>query len=528
MHDNKIGTVYLVGAGPGDPELITVRGRRLLTEADAVVYDNLIPLELVVTLPDRIERVYVGKQSSLHALPQDEINLLLVKLARQGKMVVRLKGGDPCMFGRGGEEATALGEHGIPYEIVPGVTAGTAALAYAGIPPTDRRAASTVIYATGHRCMSRENLVNWSWIAKSHDTTVVIYMGVKELPAITERLIACGMAPEMPAAVIERGTHADQRVITARLDRLVEEAERADVRPPALIVVGDVVRLRKDIDWFGHLPLAGKRVLVTRPADQSDLAYLGLRRLGAEVLPYPTIATRDATTEASWQRVLNVLAVNQWLVFTSENGVRYFLPQFLKRVGDVRMLWAYKIAAVGFGTANALREYHISPNFVPSQATTAALAEELTESCVLSGATIVRVRGNYGDDRVERRLEEAGATVVPFQSYETFTPLWPLHLKAKLLNEPPDYILFTSGSACDGYMQNLSGAELEKMATAKIVSIGPTTSEIICGHGLEVAVEAEVHSVEGAIAALAGSVGGHDCAGQPLVESVSAATPKSD
>lgn len=525
MHENNTGTVYLVGAGPGDPELITVRGRRLLHEADAVVYDNLIPLEFIVGLPDRIERVYVGKESSLHALPQDDINMLLVTLARQGKMVVRLKGGDPCMFGRGGEEATVLREHGVPYEIVPGVTAGTAALAYAGIPPTDRRAASTVMYATGHRCMSRENLVNWSWIAKSHDTTVVIYMGVKELPSIAERLIASGMDPDMPAAVIERGTHADQRVITARLDNLAAEAERAHVRPPALIVVGDVVRLRQDIDWFGHLPLAGKRVLVTRPADQAEAAYLGLRRLGAEVLPYPTIATRDATTEASWQRVLNVLAVNQWMVFTSENGVRYFMPQFLRRVGDVRMLWAYKIAAVGYGTASALEKYHISPNFVPSKATTAALADELARAYVIRGATIVRVRGNLGDERVERRLEEAGATVVPFQSYETFMPLWAPHLKAKLLKEPPDFILFTSGSACDGYVQNLSPAERQQLQSARIVSIGPSTSDVIRGHGLDVAVEAEVHSVEGAITALATHVAGRDWRKQPWATAGTAVSP---
>ena len=508
MKDAKVGTVYLVGSGPGDPELITVRGRRLLAEADAVVYDNLIPLELVVTLPEHIERHYVGKQSSLHALPQDEINQLLVTLARQGKAVVRLKGGDPCMFGRGGEEATVLREAGVPYEIVPGVTAGTAALAYAGIPPTDRRAASTVIYATGHRCASRESLVNWSWIAKSHDTTVVIYMGVKELPSIAERLIESGMDPEMPAAIIERGTHSNQRVITARLDRLAEEAERSDVRPPALIVVGDVVNLRKDIDWFGHLPLAGKSVLVTRPADQSEDVYLGLRRLGAEVLPYPTIATRDATTEASWARVLQVLAVNQWLVFTSENGVRYFLPQFLKRVGDVRMLSAFKIAAVGHGTTRILQKYNINPDFVPSKYTTAALADELATTFVLGGATVIRVRGNFGDDRVERRLEEAGATIVPFQSYETYTPQWPANLKEKLLKEPPDYIMFTSGSSCDGYLENLTADERTQMAGAKIVSIGPSTSNEIRSHGLEVAVEATVHSVEGTIAALADAVSG--------------------
>jgi len=506
MQNNKPGKVYLVGAGPGDPDLITVRGRELLQTADAVVYDNLIPLELVVPLPESVERHYVGKQASLHALPQEEISMLLVTLASQGKTVVRLKGGDPCMFGRGGEEASVLRDHEVPFEIVPGVTAGTAALAYAGIPPTDRRKASTVIYATGHRCVSRESLVNWSWIAKSHDTTIVIYMGVKELPEIVRKLRAEGMSANMPAAVIEKGTYATQRVVTGTIENLFERATAANIKPPSLIVIGDVVDLRDELNWFGHQPLVGKRVLVTRPADQAQAMYRQLRALGAEVLPYPTLATRSSVTEDVWDQVLHLTAVTRWLVFTSENGVRYFLPEFLKRTGDVRMLSHYHIAAVGFGTARILKEYNITPDFVPTKATTAELARQLGEQYQMKGSTVVRVRGNLGDDRVERALIEAGADVLPVQSYESYTPTWPDNLKAKLLKAPPDYVLFTSGSSSDGFTANLSREEIEQLGAVRYVSIGPTTSEIIRGHGLKVALEAEEHSVPGVIASLVGHV----------------------
>lgn len=502
MNTHSVGTVYLVGAGPGDPDLITVKGKELLRTADAIVYDNLIPLELIVTLPETVERHYVGKQASLHALPQEEISLLLVKLAKEGKHVVRLKGGDPCMFGRGGEEASVLRENDVPFEIVPGVTAGTAALAYAGIPPTDRRKASTVIYATGHRCVSRESLVNWSWIAKSADTTVVIYMGVKELPEIVQKLRDEGMSSDMPAAVIERGTYPTQRVVTGTISNICARATEIDIKPPSLIVIGDVVDLRDDLCWFGKMPLVGKRVMVTRPADQAQEMYRELRRLGAEVLPYPTLATRPSIPESLWDKITHLSSVTRWLVFTSENGVRYFLPEFLKRVGDVRMLAQFHIAAVGFGTARILQQFNIEPDFVPTEATTAELGRQLAESYQLKGATVVRVRGNLGDDRVERALIEAGADVIPVQSYESYMPPWPENLKAKLLKTPPDFVLFTSGSASDGFVANLSREEIAQLGAVQYVSIGPTTSDVIRDHGLEVALEAEDHSVPGVIDAL--------------------------
>lgn len=509
MKEHSVGTVYLVGAGPGDPDLITIKGRELLERADAIVYDNLIPLELVVTLPETVERHYVGKQASLHALPQEEISLLLVKLAKQGKNVVRLKGGDPCMFGRGGEEGSVLRANDVPFEIVPGVTAGTAALAYAGIPPTDRRKASTVIYATGHRCVSRESLVNWSWIAKSHDTTVVIYMGVKELPEIVKKLREDGMSADMPAAVIEKGTYPTQRVVTGTITNLYDRAEAAGIKPPSLIVIGDVVELRDELCWYGKTPLIGKRVLVARPADQAADVYRDLRRLGAEVLPYPTLATRSSLTEPDWDRVSSLNTVTRWLVFTSENGVRYFLPEFLKRIGDVRRLSQFHIAAVGYGTKRILQQFNITPDFVPTVGTTAELGKQLCEQWQMKGASVVRVRGNLGDDRVERALGEAGAEVMSIQSYETYTPEWPENLKSKLQKAPPDYVLFTSGSSCDGFVANLTKEEIGQLGPVQYVSIGPTTSDIIRGHGLEVAVEAADHSVPGVVKALVEQVSGN-------------------
>lgn len=493
------GIVYLIGAGPGNPDLITVRGRRLLEQCDVVVYDNLIPDELIVTLPERVERRYVGKLSSVHTLPQEEINELLVTLAQQGKRVARLKGGDPFTFGRGAEEASLLRQHGIPYEVVPGVTSASAALAYAGIPPTDRRKASIVMYVTGHKGTKCESMVQWDWVARARFSTIVIYMGVSELERLADELITHGMAADTPAAVIERGTFSTQRVFSSPLRGLAHLAREKDVRPPALIVIGDVVDLKEEIEWFSGRPLFGHRVMVTRPADQAGEVYHELRDLGAEVLSYPTIATRAYVDEQGWAQFDRLHGGDQWLILTSENAVRYFIDGFVTRYGDIRKLSQFRIAAIGYGTAKAMQHYHLAPDFVPSKATVDVLAEEMTAKLSLTGAAVVRVRGNLADSTAEQALESAGALVTQLTVYETYIPTWPENLKEKLFRYPPDFIVFTSGSSVDGFATNLTSDERARLSNAKVVSIGPSTTRVIERLGMRVTIEATHHSLPGVI-----------------------------
>lgn len=493
----KTGVVYLVGSGPGDPDLITVKGARLLKECDVVVYDALAPDELVVSLPARVERRYVGKRAGKHYLPQHEICKLLVSLARQGKRVVRLKGGDPFVFGRGGEEALYLKENGVPFEVVPGITAGIAGPAYAGIPTTDRAKASFVMLLTGHKAENKElSSVSWDWVGQAKNGTLVVYMGVSELDNIATALQKAGMPNNTPVAAIERGTYPTQRVIKGTLSSITSEAERFNLHPPCLFVFGDTVEFHKAISWLDSKPLFGLRVMVARPADQAAWVYRELRDLGAEVLPCPTIATEIVDDTKSWSKLKNIHGDNRWLLFTSENGVRYFFDLWRKFEKDFRSLAAYKIAAVGFGTARALDKFHLTPDFIPTKATTAELARQMAESLPMKDASVVRVRGTLGDERVETTLREAGAAVLSLPVYRTFTPKWTEETKQKLFAYPPDVIMLTSGSTMEGLAENLSKQDLGALCDGAVVqSIGPSTSEVIRSHGIAVVLEASVHSI---------------------------------
>lgn len=498
---SKQGIVYLIGAGPGDPGLITVRGMELLNTCDAVVYDNLIPDEIVIAMPPEIEKYHVGKKAARHPTPQSEINALLVKLAGEGKKVARLKGSDPMIFGRGGEEAKYLNKHGVAFEIVPGVTSGIAVPTYSGIPCTDRELASMVMFVTGHKAIDKQlSSVQWDLAAKMKTGTLVIYMGVGEIEIIVEKLIEGGMDPERPAAVAEHGTLPTQRTFTTVLKKLPETVKNENVRPPAIFIIGEVVRLKSCLNWYGGGPLFGKRIMVTRPPDQAKDMYLALRRLGGEVLPYPTITTEKYVDNAAWNAFDGIDSDNKWLILTSENGVRYFFEQFFHHTKDIRSLGHFRIAAVGFGTARALEQVRIKADFIPTKATTASLAKELTEKENIKGATVVRVRGNLADDRIERVLSDNGAEIIPLTVYRTSHPVWPEGFKEKLFERPPDFIVFTSGSTATGLCAMLSEDELKKLIEGKIiVSIGPSTTKIINSHGMEVSLEAKEHSVPGVI-----------------------------
>jgi len=505
MTDTPTGTVYLVGAGPGDPGLITARGRELLDLCTAVIYDNLVADELVVSLPVEVERHYVGKRADKPCKSQDEINALMVELARAEKTVVRLKGSDPLIFGRGGEEAKFLKEHGIKYEIVPGITAGIAAPAYAGIPCTDRRKASFVMFVTGHKAREKSfSTVPWDWVARAKGGTIVIYMGVGEIKNIVGRLIENGMAADTPVAVIERGTYPSQRVVTAPLKDMPAQVINHAIRPPSIFVIGEVVNLQPVMEWLGDKPLFGKRIMVTRPGDQAQEMYRLLREKGAEVQPYPTIATEEHHDESTWTIIKNVKSDVKWLVFTSENGVRYFVRQLLDHLGDIRKLAEYNIAAMGHGTARALKQYHLKADFIPEATTSNGLARELAAHPSVSNSTVIRVCGNLESDTVTETLAQSGADAIPLQVFHTVYPAWPQDYKDKLLNYPPDAVIFTSGRGVEGLFKNLSQIEADAiLADAQIISIGPMTSRRVKAHGLTVSFESNTPAIPALVDELA-------------------------
>ncbi|MFH1726532.1 MAG: uroporphyrinogen-III C-methyltransferase [Elusimicrobiota bacterium] len=498
------GIVYLIGAGPGDPELITVKGRRLLETCDAVIYDNLVANELVLSLPESAEKYYVGKKAGHHCYSQADINRLLVELAGKGKAVARLKGGDPFVFGRGAEEARHLKRRGIRFEIVSGVTSGVAALAYNGIPCTDRTKSSFVVFATGHKASGKKrSAVPWDWIARAKQGTIVVYMGMGELENIVKRLLDGGMPARTPAAVIERGTFPSQRVVTAGLGRLPEKARAAAIRPPAVIVIGEVVGLRPQLRWQQMRPLSGVRVMSTRLPGQAGRMHELLRESGAEVLSYPTIAVAEKDDPRGWAAFERLSGENRWLVFTSANGVRCFFRELMRRYGDIRRLSGFKIAVVGEGAARALKALNLATDFIPPKATVATLAGRMLKELDLSGAAVVRVRGTLAERTLERRLEKAGVSVTPLTVYRTRRPAWPEGLKGKLFDHPPQAMVFTSGSSVAGLFANLTNNEAKRLAAgAAVASIGPMTTKALRARGLKVTIEAEEHTVPGLVGAI--------------------------
>ncbi|MBI4796643.1 MAG: uroporphyrinogen-III C-methyltransferase, partial [Deltaproteobacteria bacterium] len=370
--------VYLVGAGPGDPGLITVKGRKVLRKAQVVVYDQLASPELLKEAPADAEIIYVGKKAGAHALPQEGINQLLVDKARAGLTVVRLKGGDPFVFGRGGEEALALAAAGLPFEVVPGVTAAVAVPAYAGIPVTHRGLASLVTFITGHEDPTKEaSAIPWNVLAKTQGTLVFL-MGVKNLADNCRRLVEGGRSPETPAAVIEKGTTLEQRAVTGVLGNIAAKAQEAAVKPPAILVVGEAVSLRESLKWWETRPLWGKTAVVTRTREQASALVALLAGAGARCLEVPTIDIGPPDDFAPLDQALGNLSRYKWVVFTSANGVTAFLNRLFAQGKDVRALGGAKIAAIGPATAQALREHGLVADVMPAQFKAEVLLEALS------------------------------------------------------------------------------------------------------------------------------------------------------
>jgi uroporphyrinogen III methyltransferase/synthase len=484
--------VDLVGAGPGDPGLLTMRAVELIASADAILYDRLVPPGALDGARDDAELRYVGKEPGAAALSQDETNELLVELGRAGRRVVRLKGGDPFVFGRGGEEAEALAAAGVRFEIVPGVTAGVAAPAYAGIPVTHRDAASAVAFVTGHEDPSKaDSALDWEALAR-FPGTLVFYMGVRQLPLIAERLTAAGRDPGEPAAVVERGTHPGQRTVVDTLGGIAARVEAEDIRPPAITLVGAVAELRETIAWLERRPLHGEVVAVTRARAQASGLARRLRELGAEVVETPAIRIEPRPVEGELRTAIESVGEYALVCFTSPNGVHLFFDAL---PSDARALAGATVAAIGPGTASALLEHGIRADVVPERFVAEALVDAL-RAVELEGRRVLIARAAEARSVLPDSLRERGAWVDDVALYETVAePLGEAQLAAL---ERATYVTFTSSSTVRFLVE--SGAR--PPAGARIVSIGPVTSATAEEHGLTVGVEAERHDIDGLVDAL--------------------------
>ena len=496
MSDARPGLVYLVGAGPGDPGLMTARSLELIAAADAIYYDRLIPPGALDGAREDAELIYVGKAPGKPSVPQEEIGARLIEAAQGGKSVVRLKGGDPFVFGRGGEEGEALREAGVEFELVPGITAGVAATAYAGIPVTHRDDASAVAFVTGHEDPEKEeSALDWEALAR-FPGTLVFYMGVKRLADNATALIEAGRDADEPAAAVERGTMDRQRTVVATLGTLAEAVEREGVKAPALIVVGRVVERREALAWLERRPLYGRRVIVTRARAQASGLAKRLRQLGAEVVELPAIRIEPLLDSEEVKRATTSIGDYALICLTSPNGVR-LLFEALREAGlDARALSGATVAAIGPGTARALARCGIVADIVPQRFVAESLVEALAEVEVTGKRALV-ARAAEARDVIPEHLSGRGAEVDVVALYETVREQpGPEAIEAA---QSADYVTLTSSST----VRNLTEALGDRFPNAaRIVSIGPITSEAVGAAGLEVDVEAESHDIDGLVAAL--------------------------
>jgi uroporphyrinogen III methyltransferase/synthase len=494
------GTVSLVGAGPGDPGLLTLKGMRCLAEADVVIYDALANPRLLEHAPSSAERIYVGKTAGRHTLPQEEINRLLVAQAAAGKRVVRLKGGDPFIFGRGGEEVEVLAAAGIPFEVVPGITSAIAGPAYAGIPLTHRDFTATVAFVTGHEDPTKaDSNIAWDKLATGVGT-LVFFMGVGRLPEIVEQLTRHGRAPETPAAVVRWGTRADQEVVTGTLADLVEKSR--GMKPPALIVVGEVVRLRETLAWFERRPLFGKRILVTRAREQASEFARRLEAAGAEVVEYPAIAILPPESFQPLDAAIGRLREFSWLILTSVNGVRFFWERLLAAGKDSRALAGLKIAAIGPATAKALASHGIRADVVPSEFKAEGLLEALAGEAI-SGVGVLIARAAEAREILPETLRARGARVEVVPAYRTVKNAEDAAaLRAMLQEKAIHVVTFTSSSTVTNFLE-LAGPEPARLLDGVLVaSIGPVTAETAARHGIVSQILTDRYTIPALVEAL--------------------------
>jgi uroporphyrinogen III methyltransferase/synthase len=502
--ESKPGKVYLVGAGPGDPKLLTLRGKECLEQADVVLYDYLANPELLDYTPSHAERIYVGRRGRGRYQDQEEVNRLMIERAQAGKVVVRLKGGDPFVFGRGGEEAEAIAGAGVLFEVVPGVTSAVAVPAYAGIPVTHRTLASTVTFVTGHEDPAKgETALEWPRLA-STDGTLVFLMGMKNLPAIVNHLAAEGKPADTPVALIRWGTRSGQRTVIGTLADIVGKAEAEAMEPPTIIVVGEVVRLRKQLNWFESRPLFGMRILVTRPKEQAGALSHLLSAYGAEPVECPTIRIVPPEAWTELDQALAQLDRYQWLVFTSVNGVRPFMERLRSQGRDVRALSGLRLACIGPQTAEALSEWGLRADVIPSDYHAEGLIEALTAAGV-AGQRVLIPRATVAREVLPEQLRALGSEVSVVPAYRTVRPEVDANrLKELLRRHELHMITFTSSSTVHNFSELFDSRDEMKKLTAQsaIACIGPITAKTAADYGLPVAIVAPEHTVPALVDAI--------------------------
>ncbi len=487
------GFVYLVGAGPGDPELISVKGMRALREADCVIYDYLAEKSLLNGLT--CELIYVGKQGGDHTLKQEEINRLIIQKAAEGKTIVRLKGGDPFIFGRGGEEAEELLEAGIPFAVVPGISSFYSAPAYAGIPLTHRDFSNAFEVVSGHRRSDADDTEDVNFPDYDPEKTFAFLMGMKNLAHIKEKLVSeKGFPPETPVGIVTWGTRPEQRVVTAPLSRIAEEVEKANLKPPAIIIMGGVVSLRDKLRWFDNQPLFGKKIVVTRTREQASKLTGRLTAMGARVIEFPTIEIKKSDDMADLHRGFGSLRDYNWVVFTSQNAVNIFFDELYTYGEDARALGCSRVAVIGKASGDELKQYGIIPDLIPPEFVAESLLAEMAKHDMKGKRVLIPCSADARMTLTEG-LMELGAHVDRIHIYSAEKPA---AMDEKILEEVKnaDVVTFTSSSTVTNFFDIVKGSG------ALLASIGPVTTETLVKRGYTPAVTADEYTIDGLVKAL--------------------------
>ena len=496
---SKDGKVYLVGAGPGDLGLVTLKAKECIEKADVIIYDYLANPEMLGWAREDAEVIYGGKKSGEHTLTQDQINKLVIEKARDGKKVVRLKGGDPFVFGRGAEEAKAIVDAGLAFEIIPGVTAAIAGPAYAGIPVTHRSENSHVTFFTGHEDPAKsESAIDYAALAKLGGTQVML-MGIGRIEPITREMLAKGVRRDLPVALVRWATTGRQQTLTGTLENIAERVAVAGFEAPAVAVFGDVVALRKDLNWYERRPLSGKRIVVTRTRKQAGVLTSQLRALGADVIELPTIRIEQPTDLREFAELVQDAHLYDWIIFTSPNGVDAFFDIFFKLYDDAREIGGAKIAAIGPATAQRVRDFHLHVDLQPEEFVAEAVVKEFQKQGGVENLRILLARAEKARDVLPKELSKLGAIVDEASAYRTVPETRDITgARRRLVDEGADLITFTSSST----VENFLGLGLAWPKGMQVASIGPITSKTARDHGLNVAVEARRHDIAGLVDAI--------------------------
>jgi len=494
------GKVFLIGAGPGDPGLLTLKGRDVLSRADVVVHDALINPRILDWTRPGATRIFVGKRGGHHTMEQSKINALLLRQARRGRRVARLKGGDPFLFGRGSEEALYLAQHRIPFEVIPGVTAASGAAAYAGIPLTDRSLGSMVTLVTGHEGLGKADaLVEWSRISRK--STLVIYMGLEQLPVITDRLLHLNWDPRTPAAIVRWASTSSQITLEGTLDTIADQAQKASLKSPVIILIGRVASLRRSLRWFDTKPLFGKKIVITRAADQAhEFAWL-LEDAGAEVFSFPTIQVLPPQSWGPVDQAIRRLALYDWILFTSVNGVTFFFSRLKEIGGDIRDLKGIRIGAIGPKTAARLEALGLRVDLFPGEYRAEALADALGN---VKGQKVLLARAQEARDVLPDTLSARGASVTIASVYQTIkVRRVSADLKRRLLGGEMDAVTFTSSSTVDGFMLHFNARERKRIfEKTRAAAIGPITAQTLKTYDIRPAIRAPRYTIESLAKAL--------------------------